>query len=197
MMDKLALDTTYWDNRYKNREIGWDIGYASPALIAYAEAVIPKDAAILIPGCGNAYEAKALLQMGFKDITLLDIAPTLVNAVKREFGRNPNIQVCCQDFFQHEQQYDYILEQTFFCALHPALRPKYSLKMSALLRAEGILAGLLFDREFPSQGPPFGGNKAEYRHLFQRDFQVLKMETCFNSIPQRQGNELFIELRKK
>ncbi|PUV24951.1 methyltransferase [Sphingobacterium athyrii] len=196
-MDILDLNKDYWDNRYKNMEIGWDIGYASPAIIKYAETVIPKDASILIPGCGNAHEAKALLEQGFENITLLDIAPTLVDQVQKAFGEIPQLQIICQDFFQHEQQYDYILEQTFFCALDPALRKSYSSKIASLLQPRGILAGLLFDREFPSEGPPFGGNKTEYQHLFHSAFDILKMETCFNSISQRQGSELFIELRQK
>ncbi|WP_104381102.1 methyltransferase [Sphingobacterium sp. HMA12] len=196
-MDLLDLDKEYWDNRYKNQETGWDIGYASPAIITYAATVIPKDSSILIPGCGNAHEARALLEQGFENITLLDIAPTLVDQVQKAFGKIPQLQIICQDFFQHEQQYDYILEQTFFCALDPALRKSYSSKIASLLRPRGILAGLLFNREFPSEGPPFGGNKAEYQQLFHSTFDILKMETCFNSIPQRQGSEIFIELRQK
>lgn len=196
-MDILDLDKEYWDNRYKNRETGWDIGYASPALIEYAETVIPKDASILIPGCGNAYEAKALLDKGFKNITLLDIAPTLVNQVQKEFGETAQIRIICEDFFDHGEKYNYILEQTFFCALDPILREEYSNKMADLLHPHGILAGLLFNRAFESAGPPFGGNKTEYQLLFQVDFDILIMETCLNSIPQRQGSELFIELRQK
>ena len=37
-----------------------------------------KTASILIPGCGNAYEAEYLLANGFKNITIIDIAPSLV-----------------------------------------------------------------------------------------------------------------------
>ena len=196
-MDILDLNKDYWDSRYQNMKIGWDIGYASPPIIKYAETVIPKDASILIPGCGNAHEAKALLEKGFENITLLDIAPTLVDQVQKAFGEIPQLQIICQDFFQHEQQYDYILEQTFFCALDPALRENYSSKIASLLQPRGILAGLLFDRKFPVHGPPFGGNKSEYQHLFLSSFDILKMETCFNSIPQRQGSELFIELRQR
>lgn len=193
----LDLDKEYWDNRYKNRETGWDIGYASPALLKYAETVIPKDASILIPGCGNAYEAKALLEIGFENITLLDIAPALVHQVQKDFGEAAPVRVICQDFFEHGEKYDYILEQTFFCALDPSLRKKYSNKIAELLYPNGILAGLLFNREFDSEGPPFGGKKSGYQQLFQKDFHILKMENCSNSIPQRQGSELFIVLKRK
>ena len=102
-MDILDLNKEYWDSRYKNRQTGWDIGYASPALIEYAETVIPKEASILIPGCGNAYEAKALLESGFGNITLLDIAPTLVHQVQKNFGEAAQVRVICQDFLSMEK----------------------------------------------------------------------------------------------
>lgn len=196
-MEKLNLDKEYWDQRYRNQEIGWDIGYASPAILKYAETVIPKNASILIPGCGNSYEAKALFEQGFENITLLDIAPTLVDQVQQEFGETTPVRIICQDFFQHAEKYNFILEQTFFCALDPILRKQYRTKMAALLHPQGILAGLLFNREFTNQGPPFGGNEVEYRQLFHTTFDILKMEDCYNSIPQRQGTELFIKLIKK
>ena len=196
-MNSSPLDGNYWDDRYKNKETGWDIGYPSPAIVNYAEESIAKNASILIPGCGNAHEAKALLDKGFSQITLLDIAPTLVEKVSKEFAGSPHIQIICQDFFQHRGQYDYIIEQTFFCALNPSLRYNYVQQMHTLLKSKGILAGLLFKREFVQQGPPFGGNQAEYQQLFESQFDILQLTDSTNSIPQREGNELFLELRKK
>ena len=114
-------------------------------------------------------------------------SPSLVEKVSVEFAVSPDVQVICQDFFQHQGQYDYIIEQTFFCALHPSLRTSYVRQMLTLLKPHGILIGLLFKREFAQQGPPFGGNQEEYQQLIDSS----------NSIPQRQGNELFIELQKK
>ncbi len=196
-MNASLLDGNYWDDRYKNKETGWDIGYPAPAIVSYAEESITENASILIPGCGNAHEAKALLDKGFSQITLLDIAPTLVEKVSKEFAGNPHIQIVCQDFFQHQGQYDYIIEQTFFCALNPSLRSNYVQQMHTLLNPKGILSGLLFKREFVQQGPPFGGNQAEYQQLFESQFDILQLTDSTNSIPQRQGNELFFELRKK
>ena len=196
-MGTLELNKDYWDERYKKHEIGWDIGYASPAIVAYATASIPKSATILIPGCGNAHEARALLFEGFTNLTLLDIAPTLVRKVQKQFDKTKYVRVVCQDFFLHTPQYDYILEQTFFCALHPSLREKYVEQMASLLHPGGTLAGLLFNRTFERKGPPFGGNIAEYQKLFNSLFDIVQMRPCADSISQRQGSELFIELRKK
>jgi SAM-dependent methyltransferase len=196
-MDSRQLDKQYWDNRYKKQQTGWDIGYASPAIVNYVEQSIPKTASVLIPGCGNAHEAKALLAKGYQHLTLLDIAPSLVKKVRQEFKENTTIQIICQDFFQFDRQYDYILEQTFFCALDPSLRKDYVRQMHKLLSPHGRLAGLLFQREFSQPGPPFGGSKREYHELFQSHFDILHLEECPISIPSRQGNELFFELKKK
>ena len=43
----------------------------------------------------------------------------------------------------------------------------------------------------------FGGSKKEYKIIFKNLFNIKKMETCKNSIPQRLGRELFINLEKK
>ena len=45
--------------------------------------------------------------------------------------------------------------------------------MHALLLANGKLVGILFNREFEQQGPPFGGSKSQYEPMFEKDF-ILK-----------------------
>lgn len=198
MEDKIntcSADTkTYWDTRWQQDETGWDIGYASPALMEYMQQQTEKHAAILIPGCGNAHEAAALLDIGFTNITLIDISEIAVNRVKKRFGNQ--VKSICTDFFDHQGSYDFILEQTFFCALLPELRDYYVTKMAALLHSNAILAGVLFSTEFNEPGPPFGGSKQEYEKLFTKNFKLLTLEPCYNSIPHRQGNELFIEFKK-
>lgn len=97
----------------------------SPPIKNYIDTIENKEAKILIPGCGNTYEAEYLLQQGFTNITVIDIAPTLVENLKEKFAGNKNIKVILGDFFEHKGNYDYIIEQTFFCALPPTMRQKY------------------------------------------------------------------------
>jgi methyl halide transferase len=189
------LDQTYWDNQYKTETTGWDLGKVSPPIQAYFENVTNKSARILIPGCGNTYEAEFLLQNGFNQVTVIDIAPTLVEKLKLKFENNPSIDIILGDFFELEGEYDYIVEQTFFCALPPSMRQKYVWKMHQLLAKEGRLVGLLFNRSF-EVGPPFGGNKEEYQNLFKGSFHFKYFETALNSIPQRLGSELMIDFQK-
>ena len=183
------LNEAYWNQRYEQKQTGWDIGYASAPLVHFAESIENKALKVLIPGCGNAYEAVRLFELGFKDITLLDIAPVLTKVLEEHFADLP-IKIITADFFIHQGQYELILEQTFFCALDPSLRKAYAAKMHELLRPGGMLAGVLFDRDFEG-GPPFGGSKAEYRLLLEPHFEIRKMEACYNSIRPRAGTELF------
>lgn len=191
-----------WESRWQTGQTGWDIGGPSPSLTAYADQV-PKarrDLRVLIPGCGNGYEAIHLLQQGFTQITMVDIAPTAVQRLKERLDPvvpdwRRFLQPVCTDFFTLEGTYDLILEQTFFCALPPEQRPAYAQKMFDLLAPGGTLAGVLFDREFTG-GPPFGGRAEEYRQIFQPLFQIKTLAPCYNSIAPRAGAEVFVVLKK-
>jgi len=195
-MEKV-LDKNYWDKRYHDRETGWDIGKVSRPLKEYIDQLANKDIAILIPGCGNAYEAEYLLQQGFTNITLIDISPSLVHSIEQKLAAysGKQLQVICDDFFKLNRQFDLVLEQTFFCALDPSLRKNYVSKMFEILKPGGKLAGVLFNRSFEG-GPPFGGNQKEYEALFSGEFIIKTMEACYNSIEPRKGSELFINFVK-
>ncbi|WP_281298939.1 methyltransferase domain-containing protein [Flavobacterium limnophilum] len=196
MSNEKRLDQEYWDKQYTSNATGWDLGQVSPPIKAYIDTLEDKNISILIPGCGNTYEAEYLLQQGFNNVTLIDIAPTLVDKLLEKFKNNPNIKIVLGDFFVHQGKYDLIIEQTFFCALPPEMRQEYVSKMYQLLAEKGKIAGLLFNKTFEG-GPPFGGSKAEYELLFNKHFEFLHMDMCQNSIKPRANSELFIELQKK
>lgn len=192
----LPLNANYWDKQYQNNETGWDLNGVSPPLKAYIDTLTDKAMSVLIPGCGNAYEAEYLLDKGFTNVTLIDISSTLVERLKEKFAGRP-IQILHADFFDHQGKYDLILEQTFFCALDPSLRARYANKCFSLLNEEGRVAGLMFGIEFEKAGPPFGGKKEDYMKLFEPLFNLIQFDICLNSIKPRMGNELFIEMQKK
>lgn len=197
-MDAKHIGRDYWNELYKSMDTGWDIGYPSPALQQYIDQLTDKNIRILIPGCGNSYEAGYLLQRGFTDITLIDIAPVLTQALEEKFGpvADGRLRIITGDFFEHEGRYDLILEQTFLSALHPSLRDRYAEKMYRLLQPGGILAGVLFNRHF-EESPPYGGDEAAYRALFSQWFDIRVLAPCYNSIERRTGAEVFINLRAK
>lgn len=194
--DGKQLNQDFWDNLYQIKDTGWDMGSVSPPIKNFIDTLDNKQLRILIPGCGNCYEAEYLLEQGFSHVTIIDIAPTLVENLKIKFQNQSNIKIILGDFFDHQADYDLIIEQTFFCALPPIMRENYVLKMHQLLVDNGKLIGLLFNINFESS-PPFGGNQKEYELLFGSLFTILKLELCYNSISKRANNELFIEFEKK
>ncbi|MCD6069052.1 MAG: Thiopurine S-methyltransferase [Bacteroidetes bacterium] len=185
------IDHDYWSKRYQTADTGWDVGHVSTPLKEYFDQLNTKELSILIPGAGNAWEAEYLHHRGFPNVYLLDIAEEPIAAFKKRVPDFDPAHCLQEDFFKHSGQYDLIVEQTFFCALDPALRSAYVDKMSTLLKPGGKLCGLLFNIPLNSDKPPFGGNEQEYRRLFESKLRFSQLGTAFNSIAPRAGNELF------
>ena len=165
---------------------------------AYFDQLSDKSLKILIPGGGNSYEAEYLMEQGFEDVTVVDLSGVVIEALQQRFAGylHKGLKLIHQDFFEHQGQYDLIVEQTFFCALDPSLRPAYVQHMRELMSRQGKLMGVLFDREFVG-GPPFGGTAKEYKELMRTTLDVIKMEPCYNSVPPRMGSEVFFIAQKK
>lgn len=195
-MKKLSAD--FWERRWQEQQTGWDIGQASPPLMQYVEPLLEDNPRILIPGAGRAYEAIALHQLGFTQVFVCDWADSAFDHLRRTAPDFPADHLLVSDFFELplEEDIDLVLEQTFFCAIDPSLRPRYVEKMHSILKPGGHLAGVLFAQPFAFAGPPFGGTKEEYETLFSSHFSILEMAISPHSIRPRLGNELFIELLK-
>lgn len=197
----MSSEKEYWTKRYKEERTGWDIGAPSRPLKEYIDQLEDKNLRILIPGAGNGYEAQYLWKNGFKNVYILDISEIPLRA----FGeRNPafaKANTLHENFFEHQGKYDLILEQTFFCSFVPTVenRTAYAKQMAQLLKPSGKLVGLWFD--FPLTGDmekrPFGGDEKGYLSYLEPHFKVRTFERAYNSIPERQGKELFGIFLKK
>ena len=196
VMKMNKFDRNFWENKYKENTTGWDIGSISTPLKEYIDQLEDKSIKILIPGAGNGYEAEYLWKKGFKNTFIVDIAEQPLINLKIRVSDIPDSQLINKDFFEFNEKFDLIIEQTFFCALDPCLRPLYSKKMFDLLRKNGKLVGLLFDFELTENGPPFGGDQKEYLGYFSKYFNIIKLERAYNSILPRKDRELFFIFEK-
>jgi len=185
----------YWSQRYKDERTGWDIGSPSTPLKEYIDQLTDKNLKIIIPGAGNAYEAEYLFQHGFTNVYILDISEIPLQEFQQRNPKFPTENLVCDDFFAHNETYDLILEQTFFCSFPPLpeTRKNYAKHSAELLNPNGKLVGLWFN--IPLTGDlekrPFGGSKDEYLSYLKPYFKVKTFEKAHNSIPPRAGNELF------
>jgi len=189
------MSEQFWENRWVENNIGWDLGEVSRPIKEYIDQLSDKSIKILIPGCGNAYEAEYLIDNGFTNIYVVEISGSAIASFKTRCPEFPVSQIIHSNFFEIEGQYDLILEQTFFCALDPSYRENYVERMTKLLKTDGKLIGLLFNAYF-SEGPPFGGDTKLYNTIFSKVFKIEIMETAYNSTLPRQGSELFIKMIK-
>lgn len=191
------MEKSYWNKRYGALNTPWDIGYPSPAITNYLDQINSFEKKILIPGAGNAHEAEYAFKNGFNNTFVLDFASKPLELFEKRNPFFPKDQLLYADFFKHSGSYDLIIEQTFFCALPIHKRKDYVKKMHSLLTPKGKLIGLLFNTQFEKTGPPFGGLKEDYIQLFTPFFNIVTLETCYNSITPRNGNELFFIFENK
>ncbi len=191
-----VFDEKYWTNRYRSGETQWDAGQITTPLKIYFDQLHDSSIKILVPGGGNGYEAEYLHRLGFCQVYLLDLSPHPLQDFKIRNPDFPQAHLMQDDFFALKDGWDLIVEQTFFCALHPSERPAYAQKAYDLLKPGGHLVGVLFDAPLNTDRPPFGGSRQEYLSYFEPLFTIRKLEPCYNSIKPRAGSELWVDLEK-
>lgn len=200
-MPNTQEEKDYWSKRYQDNKTGWDIGAPSTPLKVYIDQITNKDLKILIPGAGNSYEAEYLFNNGFKNVYVLDIANAPLKALLKRVPNFPINQLIEGNFFEYNNSFDLIFEQTFFCSFPPTLnnRKLYAKKINSLLKPKGKLVGVWFNMPLTKdmEKRPFGGTKEEYLSYFSPYFKINTFEKCYNSIAARQDNELFGIFQKK
>ncbi|KAJ5532654.1 hypothetical protein N7494_009206 [Penicillium frequentans] len=146
---------------------------------------------VLVPGCGRGVDVLLLASFGF-DAYGLEYSPGAIEACKKEEAENNSwyrvrdqaigrgkVTFVQGDFFDDAwlqsigvppNGFDIIYDYTFFCALSPALRPKWALRHTQLLAPSP--KGNLICLEFPrhknplAAGPPFPVSSEAYmEHL--------------------------------
>jgi len=194
-MSELSAD--YWSQRYQEKNTPWDLGNVSPAIKEYMDRWPNREARILIPGAGRAYEALYLHQQGFTNVYVCDWAPEAFQYLRTQAPDFPEDHQLIGDFFALDLTFDLLIEQTFFAAIAPAQRDAYVRQAATLLKPDGWLVGLLFDGEMNRPGPPFGASRETYRSLFSENFTIHELDTAKHSVPARRGLEVFVRFQHK
>lgn len=192
-------EAQYWDLRYLKGETGWNLNSLSPPLVHFIHSLpeTAKNWHILFPGSGESPDPAFWYNNGFKNTFALDFSS---EARKLFLDKNPTFpsqQFLCTDFFcLPPENWDLILEQTFFCALPPSLRKDYVEQMYRILKPGALLAGVWFNRHFEQNGPPYGSSVHENIDLFSLGFDIISAEPCSHSVKPRAGTEYWMIFRK-
>lgn len=186
----------FWEDIYLADDTGWDLNGPTPVFKHLAESL--ERGRVCIIGCGRGYDAIMFAKKGF-DVTAVDFAPSAIRAlqelVKQEMVDVNTVQ---KDIFslvpEFQRSFDYVVEQTCFCAIHPKRRKEYEVLVKAILKPDGKLIGLWFplDKLLDEGGPPYGTNINEVKSIFNIGWKIEKEEFPDLSIEPRKGREKLI-----
>ena len=190
----------FWENKYILKNTGWDLHGPTPIFDDISKSI--KKGKVCILGCGRGYDAVLFAERGFS-VTAVDFAPSAVEALQNLNNKKPeNLTVLQQDIFDLEHSYfeyfDYIIEQTCFCAIHPKRRPDYVKLVSNITKKNGYLIGLWLplNKKTEEGGPPYGTTIKEVKTHFTEKWVVDREEFSVLSIPSRKNNEKLIIFKK-
>ena len=193
-------DPKFWENIYIDNDAGWDLGGPTPVFVKISSIIKPKK--ICIIGCGKGYDAVMFAKNNF-DVTAVDFAPSAVNSLKSLAKKNKvTINVLEKDIFslnnQYDNSFDYVIEQTCFCAIHPNRRIEYEKLVFRMLKTNGKLIGLWFplDKDINDGGPPYGTTVEEVKSLFKDGWMLESEEFPKESIKSRISREKLIIFKK-
>ncbi len=189
-----------WQRHYDEGDLGWDLGKVAPPFVNLFESKTIVPCKTLIPGCGRGHEVLYLSGNGF-DVTAVDysigaVAHLRDAILKKEF----NSRVFHLDFFEldesHNEIYDLLIEQTFFCAISPEQRSSYVATVARVLKKGGMLAGLFYHTG-QEGGPPFDTTEEDIIEYFSDSFEIRELAQAKDSAEQRKDKEWLAILTKK
>ena len=190
----------FWEDIYFDDDAGWDLSGVTPVFKSIAQDLNPGE--LCIVGCGRGYDAIMFSKRGF-DVTAVDFAPSPIRSVKNmAIESSLNINILQEDIFslspKYDKKFDYVIEQTCFCAIRPERRLEYEKLVHAILKPGGELIGLWFplDKTLEDGGPPWGTSILEIKSIFNDGWKIEREEFQDISVDSRQGREKLIIFRK-
>ena len=189
-----------WQKHYDENDLAWDLGEVANPFVRLWEDKLLKPGTLIVPGCGQGHEVIYFAERGFQ-VTGVDFSPGAVELLSESLScKNLNAQVLRRNFFEldetHDQTYDNMLEQTFFCAIHKDQRSAYVETVSRILKPGGMLFGLFYETG-EEGGPPFNTTKTDIQNHFAPAFDIERLEKCSFSSEKRKDKEWLAIMRRK
>lgn len=197
---------TDWEGKYREGDMPWDHGGASPALGELLER-LPRelwgDGEVLVPGCGLGHDVAALRAEGIGAIGL-DLAPTAVEAARAGHGLEAGafeVGDLLDPGWRAGRCFGAVWEHTCLCSMPPERWPAYAGAVAELLPPGGCLLGVFYTDPEPRDdglpGPPFGGSAKRLAGLFAAEFELLHDWVPQRGYESRLGREWLAVFRRR
>ena len=190
----------FWEDIYLGDDVGWDLGESTPVFDEISDT-LPLGKVCII-GCGRGYDAVMFSQKGF-EVTAIDFAPSAISTLQSlASGAGVMINIVETDIFlltsQFSCEFDYVIEQTCFCAINPSRREEYEQLVKTIIKPNGKLIGLWFplDKPMDDGGPPWGTTISEVKSIFYDGWKIEKEEFPELSISPRKNREKLIIFKR-
>lgn len=194
----------FWQSLYEKGRTGWDLGGPTPVFKRVVEDQWLDPGRMIVIGAGRGYDARLFSRHGFQ-VTAVDFAPAAIRALHDNNDHQAPLAIVSADIFDLPRillgRFDYVLEYTFYCAIHPRLREDYASVVESLLNPGGRFVGLAFPldetQNEPCGGPPFPVDADELvENLGKHGLQLKHRERPYDSVRGRLGREELLILQK-
>ena len=199
---------SHWENVFSTKgekEVSWYQQKPETSLQFFTENNILKDAKIIEVGGGDSYLIDNLLDLGYTDVTILDISKNAIERLKKRLGEKANkVKFIVSDVveFSPKEKYDVWHDRASF---HFLTSNEDIQKYKSLVSNSLNEKGLLFLGTFSENGPlKCSGleitqySESKIQSVFGNDFSV---ENCFTEDHQTPfdtvQNFIFCSLKKK
>ncbi len=191
----------FWEDIYKKYDIGWDLGGPTPYFSNIATKLEPGKLVIL--GCGRGHDAIIFAKLNF-EVTAVDFAPSAITYLKNLCEQEKvKVNIIQSDIFSLKNSFnnyfDYIIEQTCFCAINPGRRGEYEGLAHRILNSTGSLIGLWYpiNKAIKDGGPPWGVSISSLKDIFEKRW-IIK-EECYSefSVEKRKQREKLIIFKRR
>lgn len=191
---------SHWTRIYnEEKNPGWNLGDAAEGLKDMMPRLKLAKSRILVPGCGEGHDAALFAKQGHI-VYAVDFSEEAIARAKKLYGHLENLHFVQADIFklptEWNQTFDIVFEHTCYCAVSPDRRKELIQVYKRMMHETGQLMGVFFTFE-KRASTPYGGTEWELRQRLKDSFNFIFWGRLRNSVPRRQGKELFVLAIKK
>ena len=189
-----------WDQSYQNNETPWERGEPAPPLVEYLESH-SISGRVLVPGCGLGHDVRLVASMGC-DALGVDLSETALNRARAyKDPEQGSVSYQLADMLDANNgirgaSFDYVFEDTCFCAIDPGLRKDYVNAVQRHLKPRGYFLAILFTNLDDPEGPPFATSHAEVENLYSPVFEIVRHWKPTRYYASREDEESMYLMRK-